>query len=167
MKQASLSYHGTFPETPLSFWAGHARYAWIRAGTASGQKRKPQMVDHPFRRQRRLWCLLSVHLDGVDLVFATPRELDMLTQTLSRNPLPSGCSLDPRFRLGRPNNHWLSRLPAKAKSHKYREKLIAYLGGAAPVQEFLTFYDHPPLCYEYKGYFLTYPEAVEAAECID
>lgn len=144
MKSATLSYHKDFPTTPISGAAGARRIGWVTATSASGQWRKPYMIDHPFITQRKLWCLLEVHFNRVTLRFATPQELDLFLQVMSRNPLPSGYALVPYCPIGRPNNHWLSRLPARAKSLKFRKALCGYLQNSPKVAKFRSFYqDHP------------------------
>jgi hypothetical protein len=111
------------------------------------------MITHPFMRQRRIWCLLSVHFDGVDLKFATPAEIDRFLEVMSRNPLPSGRSLVPHYPLGRPKYHWLASLPKGATSWKFRAALCRYLVGNEEVRRFREFYAKQPLRYSFEDVF--------------
>lgn len=159
MKSALLEYHREFPQTPMSGWAGARWHAWLRAEDAGGQFRRPVRVSHPFLAQRKLWCLLSVEFDSVDLRFAMPPELDLFLDVMSQNPLPSGRALVPDQSIGRPNNHWLLRLPAQAKPNKFRQRLCAYLRAAPEVTEFRKFYQANPVQFDFPGYFQSASEA--------
>lgn len=65
-------------------------------------------------------------------------------------------------RLGRPNNHWLSRLPAKAKSRKFRLGLLKYIEESNVVRDFYDFYADKKLLLDVEGFFDTYEEAQRA-----
>jgi len=159
MKSAQLSYHPTFPWAPLSGRVGARMHGWVRERTASGQHKRPSWVTHPFLDQRKLWCLLSVHFQGVDLRFAMPEELDHFIEVMSRNPLPSGPSLVPGHPIGRPKNHWLARLPKAAKPWKYRQAVCKYLSDNETVGEFRDFYKGRPIVFEFEGVFDSFLEA--------
>ena len=160
MKSAQLTYHRAFPWSPISGWAGAREYGWVQRPNASGQPRLPETIYHPFPWQRLLWCRLAVHFQGVDLLFAMPLELDQFIAVMGANPLPSGRSLLPEQRRGRPNNHWLSRLPAKAKTWKFRQAVCRYLETSPEVRRFRAFYEAKPPRLEFKGVFNSYGEAL-------
>ena len=153
MKSAVFSRRDHFPETPISPWAGARRFGWTRAFTPGGQVRRPQSVPHPFLNQRKVWGLLCVSFQDVDLIFATPLELDQFLSVMSCNPLPSGSSLVPGFARGRPNRHWLSRLPKEAKPWKFRRAICAWLPQQAAVREFREFYRAQPVRTVFEGVF--------------
>lgn len=159
MKSAELSYHSGFPSTPISWWAGARSDGWVRPRTASGQFKRAARIVHPFLDQRKLWCLLSVHFQGVDLRFAMPEELDQFIAVMSRNPLPSGGSLVPGWPLGRPPQHWLARLPGKAKPWKFRHAVCEYLRQSEVARQFRAFYSSQPPQVRFGGVFNSFHEA--------
>lgn len=162
MKSAKTSLHSSFPGTPVSWWAGARWYGWTREIDAAGNLKRHRQVRHPFLDQRKVWCMLEVHFDGLDLIFATPRELDQFIDVLSRNPLPSGRSLEPDCAIGRPNRHWLARLPKKSKSLKFRERLSGYLKRCDSAAEFRDFYEGDPVKFVFDGFYDNIPSAREA-----
>lgn len=162
MKSVTLTFHEDFPGTPVSGWAGARWIGWVKQENASGQPQRPKQVTHPFLEQRKLWCLLQIHFDDVDLSFATPRELDHFVDVLSQNPLPSGGSLVSGQAVGRPNNHWLSRLPAKAKPLKFRKRLCDYLRSSEDVERFRDFYRTEPIRFDFEGVYDSFFEAHQA-----
>lgn len=159
MKSATLSYHREFPWAPMSGWAGARRGGWRQEGKPGGQFRTPRWVQHPFYFQRKLWCQLSVHFDGVDLVFAMPAELDLFIEVMSQNPLPSGWRLLKGLPRGRPNNHWLSRLPREAKPWKFRQAVCKFIRENETVEEFLRFYQTQPVQLSFEGIYDNHYEA--------
>lgn len=87
-------------------------------------------------------------------MFAMPAELDQFIEIMSQNPLPSGGSLvEGRVSPGRPNNHWLSRLPKQAKPWNFRQRLLRFLQTDAKVLEFREFYASQPVQLKFDGYF--------------
>ena len=124
---------------------------------------KPVCVDHPFSQSLKHWCLLEVEFSGVELQFATVAEPDHVMAVLGQNPMPSGGSLLCGQRLGRPNRHWLSRLPAKAKPKKFRTALIQFLHKNREVAKFREFYRRTPPVYLVPGLFDSFDEAKREA----
>lgn len=85
---------------------------------------------------------LSVELDGVELHFWLPEELDHVAEILSRTPLPTAYTLHKQD-AGETalNSHWLSRLPKRAKTTKWRTRFIKFLASQPkPLREFRAFY---------------------------
>lgn len=142
MKSIEVRYSDDFPTSPMTGWTGVRYGVWISDRTVSGQRRKAQWRRAPFYSSRKRWAELHAHLDGIDMQFATPQELDHFIDVMSRNPLPKGANLFPGFRRpGLPNKHWLSRFPARGKSRKFRDKAIAFLTSKEPaLTEFRAFY---------------------------
>lgn len=163
MKRIDLHYCNEFPWTPLSGWAGAKSVGWVLKFTKSGQPMRPDSVSHPFLVQRKKWCLMHVHFQKVDLLFATPQELRLFLEVMGRNPLPSGPSLLEGWPFpGRPNAHWLSRLPKRAKPWKYRQAICRYLSQSPDVKCFLAFYENEPVKFEFEYVFDTCIEAYKA-----
>ncbi|MEM9972579.1 MAG: hypothetical protein AAF771_00265 [Pseudomonadota bacterium] len=142
MKHAEIRYSSQFPRSPISGWIGPRYGIWVQHRTASGQWRRPHWQRSPFFQNRKRWAQLITHLDGVNMVFATPQELDHFIDVMSQNPLPKGRSLGADYpATSLPNNHWLSRFPARGKSRKFREKAIRFLSSDRPaIREFRSFY---------------------------
>ena len=159
MKSAQISFHDSFPTTPVSYWAGARWSAWIRKEDATGHLQHLTIVRHPFAIQRKAWCLLEVHFDTVELRFATPQELDHFVGVLAKNPLQSGRSLFPDCAIGRPKGHWLAKLPSKAKSRKFRKRICIFLAECPEANEFLEFYRNKPVQVDFPGYYDTIEEA--------
>ncbi|MGR3635355.1 MAG: hypothetical protein ACU0BK_05440 [Shimia sp.] len=163
MKKAELRYSREFLWTPVSGWAGARAWSWTLSKTVGGKMRKPVRKQHPFTNSLKLWCQLCVEVDGLQLRFSTPRELDHFLSVIGQNPMPSGHRLVKGQLLGRPNNHWLSRLPAKAKSGKMRARLVAFLASNRTVAEFRAFYEGKDLQFEAPGFYDDFYEALRAS----
>ncbi len=145
MKSLELHYSGTFPYTPVSGWT-RRQFGYFKSPRGRFP-RQEDWVPNPFFTSRKRWCALEVHLDGITLWFATPEELDHVRGVLAGKVLQSTRVPGDSRRVGRPNRHWLSRLPAKAKTPKFRhrfEKLVT--SGTPEMAAFRQFYrdeDHP------------------------
>lgn len=103
--------------------------------------RPGQKKDAPDNKSTIL-AVLRIELDGVSLHFSSLAQLDEMLTTLARTPIPTALTLSrenpDQFDL---NRHWLSRLPAKVKTPKYRDKLIKYVESAPKaLTEFQSFY---------------------------
>lgn len=122
MKRVTVRYHATYRPTPVSYWA-HRHLdddVWIDASAFEPPLPKPV--------PGRGYAELEVECDGVVLFFASRAELDQVIDVLSRNPLPTTRRLSQdRGTAYGPNNHWLSRLPARAKPAAFRAKLVRLL----------------------------------------
>lgn len=74
------------------------------------------------------YAFLRVEFENHELQFSALAQLDHFIEVLSRKPLPTSRQLSSRRGLPvGPNGHWLSRLPAKLKSPRKREKLVQAL----------------------------------------
>lgn len=87
----------------------------------------PQAIPH------RGYRVLRVAFCAYELQFSALAQLDHFIDVLARKPLPKSRQLSIRrgVPMG-PNSHWLSRLPAKLKSPRMREKLVRALIGIRP-----------------------------------
>ena len=72
--------------------------------------------------------LFIVEFDGAVLSFASLAELRVCLDTLSRRVLPSNLRLTQKRGGGYgPSNHWLNRLPLRAMTWPYRQRVVKYL----------------------------------------
>ncbi|MEO0989398.1 MAG: hypothetical protein AAFX00_00445 [Pseudomonadota bacterium] len=142
MKYAELHKTPHMPITPVSVWIGPR--GWFRAcrGTPHGAAIPTDPVPASYYH-RKLWCMLHIHIDAVTLYFGTPLELDEVCRVLAAQPLPSTLELC-RDRGSGPNSHWLSRLPKKAKTTKWRQKFLKFVSSEKKVAQFRTFYEPRP-----------------------
>lgn len=71
------------------------------------------------------YAFLHIEFEAHELVFSSPAQMDHFIEVLSTKPLPTSLQLSARrgMMVG-PNGHWLSRLPAKLKSPRKRDKLV-------------------------------------------
>ncbi len=77
-----------------------------------------------------------VSVAGFDFRFASLEEMRHCIEVLSQEDLPTPLHLSADRGSGAaPNSHWLSRLPRRAKSWKFRERAVARLAGALAVFE--------------------------------
>lgn len=127
MKRYEIVYSDDYRPSPVSFWV-HQHLdaeAWLNA----------EDFDPPLPRPVPGcgWASLLVDVDGVRLVFSSTEEVEHVIDVLSQNPLPTTRQLSiQRGTTVGPNRHWLSRLPAKAKPAKFRDKLVRYLKRCLP-----------------------------------
>ena len=165
MKKSWLTYSNELTSTPITPWVDDGqRYGWVNERAENGQWRRPKRVRTAFQTQLKQWCVLEVDYLDVRLVFALPTELDNFIEIMSTNPLPSGPSLLKGQKFGRPNKHWLSRLPAKAKSLKFRQAICKWLGANSDVENFRQYYRDRPLQRKYEGVYSSSDEALAAQE---
>ena len=107
---------------PMTHWVHTGPHG--RSTRAAGQTPPPMPGPVPGRG----FALLHVEYQGFTFTFASLDELDLCVDTLSRRVLPTSIRLSAEHGSGAgPNSHWLSRLPARVTSWKYREGAAAYL----------------------------------------
>lgn len=71
--------------------------------------------------------LYFVECDGFTFEFASLHELDVCVEVLSRKVLPATYLFEYKGQPYYSNSHWLSRLPAKTKPWRYRERAARML----------------------------------------
>lgn len=126
MKRATISYTPRFRPSPVS--------SWVHVPASGTIWHEPTDCDPPLPRPvaGKGWPMLEVEVNGVALTFSSMAEVAHVVDVLSRNPLPTTRRLSADRGAGSgPNRHWLSRLPARAKSAKFRRDLVAYLRRAS------------------------------------
>ena len=75
--------------------------------------------------------LFFVEIDGFTFRFSSLAELSACIEALSQKVLPNPTRLsEARGTAYGPNKHWISKLPKRVKSWRYRLKAIAYLAKA-------------------------------------
>ncbi len=122
MKRHWIEYQDTRPVCPMTFWV-HREVGgkpWYDA----------EEFDPP--RQAavagRGYPVFMVECDGFTFEFASLDEIRVCISTLTQKLLPRTIELTRERGIGlRPNSHWLSRLPARIKPWRFREKAVAYL----------------------------------------
>ena len=76
----------------------------------------------------RGYPVFKVECDGFTFEFSSLAEMRVCIEILSQKLLPRTIDLArERGSAKGPNSHWLSRLPGRVKSWRYREKAVAYL----------------------------------------
>ena len=123
MKRYWVEFHNEPPMSPMSFWVHRpvGRFqVWMDATEFD-----PPM---PRRVPGRGYPCFFVEFNGFIFTFASLDELQACIGTLEQRLLPRTIDLSAeRGTINGPNSHWLSRLPAKVKAWKYRQKAVAYL----------------------------------------
>lgn len=127
MKNAKLLFSKDFKRSPISTWVGFPTFLYAKSTNPNEDWSVPVRVQHPIDTRRGPWCQLKIHFNNINLLFSLPLELDHFIDVMKQNPLPSGLSLSPYSNIGRPNRHWLAKLPKQAMPYTFRMKLINYL----------------------------------------
>lgn len=118
----TIKYHFTFEKD----WRSAPVAFWVHVPVPNTEKACDPPAPEPILH--RGFLFLHVELEGVDLQFSAPAQLDHFIEVLSTKPLPTSSQLSLRrgVPVG-PNSHWLSRLPAKLKTPRVREKVVRVL----------------------------------------
>lgn len=108
----------------------------------SVSKKIADLVAQELESGRRSWAALVVEIDEVELDFIHPHELDLYCDVFARQPLPPARKI--AFEEGdvySVNSHWLSRLPAKCKTTKFRKRFLGYVASRPrALNDFEDFY---------------------------
>lgn len=122
MKRNWIQYQDTAPSTPMTYWVHDEELGDDGISGFNPPKQEPI--------PGKGYPLFHVECDGFTFIFASPAEIRECIKVLNEKILPQtigkpvpGSSTPP----GWANSHWLSRLPAKVKSWKYRQKAVVYL----------------------------------------
>ncbi len=119
MKKWWIEYFSEYQPSPLSFWV-HRHLdndVWSLASRFE--------PDLPKAIPSRGYPVLFVETFETCLRFSSIEEVQHFLDVISRKNMPTSSQLT-KGRNGKygPNAHWLSRLPARLKSWRNREKLI-------------------------------------------
>lgn len=119
MKKWRIEYREEFEPSPLSFWV-HKHLdgdSWPDA-----TKYEPRL---PGAVPAKGYPVLIVTFSGVELRFSSLEEVEHFIDVIRQKNMPTSMQLAAKRDTSYgPNGHWLSRLPAKLKSWKNREKVI-------------------------------------------
>ncbi len=109
-----FSYQPDWRAAPVAFWV-HRPVDGSDAFDPPAPRAIPQ----------KGFAFLHVEFDATELWFSAPAQLDHFIDVLSKKPLPTSRALSSArgSRVG-PNDHWLSRLPARLKSPRHRMRLV-------------------------------------------
>jgi len=118
----TTAYHFTFEKD----WRSAPVAFWVHVPVPNTERECEPPVPDPIPHKG--YAFLHVEVDGIDLQFSSPAQLDHFIEVLDTKPLPTSRQLSSRRGLPvGPNGHWLSRLPAKLKSPRRREELVGVL----------------------------------------
>ena len=126
MKRHWIDFQEESFKSPMSFWVHRPvppSQVWIDA-TEFDPPLQPPVPDKGYP-------VFNVEIDGFTFFFASFDEISECIRVLGTKVLPRTLDLSAqRETTMNPNAHWLSRLPARTKSWKYRQKAVAYLNEA-------------------------------------
>ena len=125
MKRYWIEYQESQPKCPMTFWVHREtdNKPWYEALEFD----PPRQTAVPGKG----YPVFNVEIDGFTFTFASLAEARVCIDTLGQKLLPRTIDLSrKRGSTAGPNSHWLSKLPAKVKSWRYREMAVAYLGKA-------------------------------------
>ena len=121
MKKYWITYSDTWKNSPLAFWVH------IPLG---GEFYEDSTIFNPAAPQKELegYPIYNFELDGFIFEFSSKEQIEHFIEILTQRVMPTSRALSEKrgAEVG-PNSHWLSRLPAKTKSYRYREKLVKYI----------------------------------------
>jgi len=113
-----FSFERDWRSAPVAFWVHVPAPATERECSPPA----PEAIPH------KGYLFLHVEVEGFDLQFSAPAQLDHFIEVLASRPMPTSRQLSSRRGLPvGPNGHWLSRMPAKLKAPRNREKLVRAL----------------------------------------
>ncbi|TFW20058.1 hypothetical protein E4L96_10820 [Massilia arenosa] len=117
-------FHSTWRHAPLAYWVHVEQDGQHWSVAERYEPPAPLPIPH------KGYAVLCVPFDEIVLQFSSSEQLLECIRVLSLTPLPTSRQLSNRRGTSNgPNGHWLSRLPARVKSPKNREKLVAALRG--------------------------------------
>ena len=125
MKRHWIEYRTTRTHGPMTYWVHRAAdgKAWYKS-QAHDPPLEPAVPGKGFP-------LLFVEYRDFTFVFASLAELRTAIEVLGRKVLPTTIRLTEDRGVGAgwigPNKHWLSRLPGRVTSWRYREPAVSYL----------------------------------------
>jgi len=124
MGRWNMTYHINQKKSPVSYWV----HKEVREKQIPYDLCREYRPPFPLKDPLRGWPYLRVSASGFDFEFASLHELNHCINILGKKLLPTTQSLSHERGSGKgPNSHWLSRLPAKLKSWKKREKIVSVL----------------------------------------
>ena len=121
MKKSWISYTEDWKSSPMAFWVHKEvdKKPWYVA----------EKFDPPAPKKHGSLGYVKLHIEfnGFKFIFTSQEQLNEFIEILGQKLLPTTIELSKkRSATAGPNGHWLSRMPPKSKSWKYREKLVEY-----------------------------------------
>lgn len=119
MKNWRIEYSKEYRPSPLSFWVHRHldNEVWSQATEFDPSLPKPILLKG--------YPVLVVDALGVELRFSSIEEVEHFLEVVSARNMPTPIQLSKQRNVNYgPNGHWLSRLPAKMKPWRKREKFI-------------------------------------------
>ncbi len=118
-----LEYIDDWRDAPMAYWV-HVP----EGNVTSWRDAEAYNPPAPHRVPNKGYPVTCIEFDGIVLQFSSEAQLSDCIRVLSLKPLPTAKRLSAIRGSGAgPNGHWLSRLPAKLKSPKVRERLVRAL----------------------------------------
>ncbi len=120
----------------------HSENTYLRRASSTEIRK---LIEAEVKSGRTKWAQLLIEIDDVRLGFWLPAELEAYCAVFAMTPFPTARTL----LKGSPNSselnsHWLSRLSKKAKSKKFRDRFLRYVGTQPKALiEFRDFYSKP------------------------
>lgn len=114
---------------------------WVHVPADGRAWTDAQVFDPPAPRPvpGRGFPVFIVEFDRALLRFSSLAELRVCLHTLSQRVLPSNLRLTRKRGTGYgPSNHWLNRLPLRAMTWPYRQKVVKYLKASLAEFEKIT-----------------------------
>lgn len=119
MKKWRIEFSHHYKPSPLSFWVHRHLDSDVWQQASQFEPGLPQAV--PLKGYPVLW----VDALGIELRFSSIAEVEHFLEVIRLKNMPTPLQLSQRRDAPYgPNGHWLSRLPAKLKPYRKREKII-------------------------------------------
>ena len=125
MKNIDITYSESYRRTPVTFW--------VHKLVVSDSEFSIKNYEPPLSEiiGGKGYPLVRVKYMGVELLFSSIEEISHVQDVLSMRNMPTSMALSQKWGSGvGPNQHWLSRLPAKLKPWRKREPLLPLLNEA-------------------------------------
>ncbi len=121
MKKRRIVYTQAWQEGPMTYW--------VHVPTDSRPWLDAQVFDPaaPQPIPGKGFPVFIIEYDRAVLQFSSLAELRVCLHTLSQRVLPSNLTLTRKRGGYGPSNHWLNRLPLRAMTWPYRQKVVKYL----------------------------------------
>lgn len=124
MSKSEIVYEKSRRTSPLSYWV----HRGVNESDVPYGSCTEFIPPFPCKHAIKGFPYLRVKVVGFEFEFSSNHEVSHCIEILQQKNLPTTSSLSGVRGSGYgPNNHWLSRLPAKLKSWNKREKIIMAL----------------------------------------
>lgn len=121
MKKHWITYSNTWKDSPLAYWVHIPEEGEFYDEGRSYLPKAPNKEVEGFP-------IHNFECDGFIFEFSSSAQIEHFLDVISKKVMPTSIELSKKRKssLG-PNRHWLSRLPGKTKSFKFRKKLSNYI----------------------------------------